>query len=588
MNIKGCEKMESMKWIWQYVRKYRLLMIGVFILIFIASGISIIYPLLGGKVIDDVVYQNKTNLLIPLLLIMIISTIIRTICRYTYQIMCERIGQNSLFRIREDLYKKLQSLDFDFFNNTRVGDIMARMTGDTDAIRHFVSWVSYNILENVFLFSFAIIIMATIDWKLTLALVILTPLIAILTMKMSSKAQPVFYEIRESFSRLNSMVEENISGNRVVKAFAREDFEMKKFHEHNEDFKKRNLDSADVSRTYLPVLDSLAGMLVVITLIFGGYLVIKGQMTLGDLVAFNGFLWMLNGPMRMSGWLINDVQRFIASSFKIQDMMATDAKIPIHAEKPAPSLQGHVEFKNVSFHFEDDPNTDVLKNISLKASPGQTIAILGETGAGKSTLVNLICRFYDPTSGEILIDGVDARKWHVRELRNHIATVMQDIFLFSDTIEGNIAFGTPDATMEDVRRMARIADADHFIETMPESYDTIVGERGVGLSGGQKQRISLARALLKNPSILILDDTTSAVDMETEVKIQGELKKITENTTTFIIAHRISSVKEADEILILNHGEIIERGTHTSLLAEKGYYFDIYNKQLGTEANVNG
>lgn len=588
MNIKGCEKMESMKWIWQYVRKYRLLMIGVFILIFIASGISIIYPLLGGKVIDDVVYQNKTNLLIPLLLIMIISTIIRTICRYTYQIMCERIGQNSLFRIREDLYKKLQSLDFDFFNNTRVGDIMARMTGDTDAIRHFVSWVSYNILENVFLFSFAIIIMATIDWKLTLALVILTPLIAILTMKMSSKAQPVFYEIRESFSRLNSMVEENISGNRVAKAFAREDFEMKKFHEHNEDFKKRNLDSADVSRTYLPVLDSLAGMLVVITLIFGGYLVIKGQMTLGDLVAFNGFLWMLNGPMRMSGWLINDVQRFIASSFKIQDMMATDAKIPIHAEKPAPSLQGHVEFKNVSFHFEDDPNTDVLKNISLKASPGQTIAILGETGAGKSTLVNLICRFYDPTSGEILIDGVDARKWHVRELRNHIATVMQDIFLFSDTIEGNIAFGAPDATMEDVRRMARIADADHFIETMPESYDTIVGERGVGLSGGQKQRISLARALLKNPSILILDDTTSAVDMETEVKIQGELKKITENTTTFIIAHRISSVKEADEILILNHGEIIERGTHTSLLAEKGYYFDIYNKQLGTEANVNG
>lgn len=588
MNIKGCEKMESMKWIWQYVRKYRLLMICVFILIFIASGISIIYPLLGGKVIDDVVYQNKTNLLIPLLLIMIISTIIRTICRYTYQIMCERIGQNSLFRIREDLYKKLQSLDFDFFNNTRVGDIMARMTGDTDAIRHFVSWVSYNILENVFLFSFAIIIMATIDWKLTLALVILTPLIAILTMKMSSKAQPVFYEIRESFSRLNSMVEENISGNRVVKAFAREDFEMKKFHEHNEDFKKRNLDSADVSRTYLPVLDSLAGMLVVITLIFGGYLVIKGQMTLGDLVAFNGFLWMLNGPMRMSGWLINDVQRFIASSFKIQDMMATDAKIPIHAEKPAPSLQGHVEFKNVSFHFEDDPNTDVLKNISLKASPGQTIAILGETGAGKSTLVNLICRFYDPTSGEILIDGVDARKWHVRELRNHIATVMQDIFLFSDTIEGNIAFGAPDATMEDVRRMARIADADHFIETMPESYDTIVGERGVGLSGGQKQRISLARALLKNPSILILDDTTSAVDMETEVKIQGELKKITENTTTFIIAHRISSVKEADEILILNHGEIIERGTHTSLLAEKGYYFDIYNKQLGTEANVNG
>ncbi|AQY51308.1 hypothetical protein PWEIH_11315 [Listeria weihenstephanensis FSL R9-0317] len=580
--------MASLKWIWYYTKGKRgFVWLSVFFIV-IASMLSMVYPLVGGKVIDIVIDQGKMGWLLPLLGIMIVTTFLRTILRYTYQIMFERVGQNALFQIREDLYKKLQSLDFAFFNNTRVGDIMARMTGDTDAIRHFVSWVVYNILENTFLFLFAIVVMASIDWKLTLALVIITPIIAILTIQMSKRAQPIFYEIRESFSRLNSMVEENISGNRVVKAFAREDYEIEKFKEHNEDFKQRNMDSADVSKKYLPVLDSLAGTLVIITLIYGGFLVIQDQMTLGDLVAFNGFLWMLNGPMRMSGWLINDAQRFVASSFKIRDMLETETKIPIRSEKEAPELKGFVEFQHVSFHFEDDPNTDVLSDISLTAAPGQTIAILGETGSGKSTLVNLICRFYDPTEGIILLDGVDARKWHVRELRDHIATVMQDIFLFSDTIEGNIAFGAPEATIEDVRRMARIADADHFIETMPESYDTIVGERGVGLSGGQKQRISLARALLKDPSILILDDTTSAVDMETEVKIQEELSQITQDKTTFIIAHRISSVKDADEILILDHGKIVERGTHVSLLEKKGYYYDIYQKQLGLEGNDNG
>lgn len=580
--------MNSLNWIWQYIRPYRLRLLIALIFILFASLISVLYPLLGGKLIDLVVYQHKDSLLIPILLVMIISTLIRTIFRYSYQILFERIGQNSLYQIREDLYQKLQALDFDFFNHTRVGDIMARMTGDTDAIRHFISWVIYNILENLLLFIFAIGIMLTIDWKLTLALVLVTPLIALFTILMSKRAQPAFYEIRESFARLNSMVEENISGNRVVKAFAREDYEMEKFHKHNLDFKKRNMDSAEVSKKYLPVLDSLAGTLAIITLVLGGYFVIKGQMSLGDLVAFNGFLWMLNGPMRMSGWLINDAQRFIASSFKIRDMLKAESKIPLHAEKLPHTIEGYVEFQNVSFHFEDDPTMDILKNISFQVKPGQTLAILGETGSGKSTLVNLICRFYDPTSGQVKIDGVDAKKWQARELRQHIATVMQDIFLFSDTIEGNIAFGAPDASMEDIRRMARIADADHFIETMPESYDTIVGERGVGLSGGQKQRISLARALLKQPSILILDDTTSAVDMETEVKIQEELKKVTHQMTTFIIAHRISSVKDADEILILSHGEIIERGNHEKLLKKQGYYYEIYHKQLGTEVDYSG
>lgn len=571
----------SMKWIWQYVKVYKWRINLAVVLVMITSGLSIVFPILGGKLVDLVIDQKKISLLMPILAAMVGITLIRVIMRYSYQILFESIGQHSLYKIREDLYVKLQELDFGFFNQTRVGDIMARMTGDTDAIRHFVSWVIYTILENLLLFLSAVAVMCFIDWRLMLALLVVTPLIAYLTRRMSNQAQPLFYEIRESFSRLNSMVEENISGNRVVKAFAREAFEIEKFNHHNEDFRQRNIDSAEISRIYLPVLDSLASLLGVITLVLGGYFVINNQMSLGDLVTFNGVLWMINMPLRMSGWLINDVQRFVASSFKIRDMLSSETQIPIVSEKSAEHLKGYVEFDDVSFHFADDPETEILSHITLKAEPGQTIGILGETGSGKSTLVNLIARFYDPTAGVVKIDGIDVKKWHVRELRDHIAVVMQDIFLFSDTIEENIAFGAPGADASEVRKMAQIADANHFIEQMPDGYDTIVGERGVGLSGGQKQRISLARALMKDPAILILDDTTSAVDMETETKIQEELDQITANKTTFIIAHRLSSVKEADEIIIMAHGKIVERGNHESLLSQKGYYYDIYQKQLG-------
>jgi ATP-binding cassette subfamily B protein len=398
---------------------------------------------------------------------------------------------------------------------------------------------------------------------------------------MSKKAHPLFFDIRESFSRLNSMVEENIGGNRVVKAFARENFEIEKFRSYNEDFKTRNMASAKVSRTYLPWLDGLAGSLSVIALVLGGIFVINGDMTLGDLVAFNGYLWMLNNPMRMSGWLINDVQRFSAACIKIRQMLAQESKIPVHQQEKLEPIKGFVEFKDVSFHFSDDPNQNVLENINFKIGPGQTLGILGETGSGKTTLVNLVGRFYDPTEGEVLIDGKNAKEYPVRQMRENISMVMQDVFLFSNTISDNIAFGNPLADEGFIRQMAVVADADTFISRMPQGYETIVGERGVGLSGGQKQRISLARALAKDPSILILDDTTSAVDMETESKIQQELTKLTGEKTTFIIAHRISSVREADQILMMEKGRVVEQGTHEELVSLRGKYYEVYQKQLG-------
>lgn len=581
--------MNNFSWIWQYSKKNKKRINLSLFLILIDCVTFVANPYLGGVIIDKVINNHQTDLLIPLLLAMIGITVVRTIIRYTYQINFETIGQNTLYDLRQDLYKKLQVLDFDFFNHTRVGDIMARMTGDTDAIRHFVSWVTYNIIECILWFISAILVMSWINWQLTVALLLVTPLIFLLTSKMSKKANPIFLEIRESFSRLNSMVEENIGGNRVVKAFAREDYEIKKFVDHNEDYKKQNLNSAKVSRTYLPWLDAFASLLSVITLLLGGYFVIKGKMTLGQMVAFNGYLWMLNSPMRMSGWLINDVQRFQASCYKIRQMLDTTPKIPVIPEELEKPIEGYVEFKHVGFAFPDAPNQVVLKDINFSIAPGQTLGILGETGSGKTSLVNLVSRFYDVTAGEIKIDGRDIKTYDVRKLRENVATVMQDVFLFSDSVNDNIAFGNLNAPLDVVQRMSIIADADGFISSMPDGYDALIGERGVGLSGGQKQRISLARALVKNPAILILDDTTSALDMETETKIQVELNKLTAKKTTFIIAHRISSVREADLILMMEKGRVVEQGTHQELLALHGKYYDIYQKQMGLNGGeLNG
>lgn len=573
--------MNPYQWIWRYARQYKgRMVLAALLIIGNALGI-IVVPLLGGKIIDVVINQGHTDQLPWMLAVMMGTTVARTLMRYLYQILFERVGQNTLYDVRKDLFNKLQTLDFNFFNTVRTGDIMARMTGDMDAIRHFVSWVSYNVIECVLWFFTAVVVMSTISWPLMLALVAVTPIIGVLTIMMSNSAHPVFFQIRQSFARLNSMVEENISGNRVVKAFTREPYEIQKFDKLNNEYKQKNMDSAAVSRRYLPILDFLASMLTVVALLLGGYFVINGSMTLGDLVAFNGFLWMLNQPMRMSGWLINDIQRFSAATIKIRQMLGAKSAIPVADAAHYEHIKGTVEFRHVNFEYADDPTQPVLHDINFQVSPGQTMGILGETGSGKSTLMNLITRFYDPTTGEVLIDGKNAKEYPVRQLRDQVTIVMQDQFLFSDTIEDNINYGNREANPHFIRDMSSVADADNFIEEMPDGYDTVVGERGVGLSGGQKQRISLTRALVKDPSILILDDTTSALDMETEAKIQKELRRITKDKTTFIIATRISSIRQADQIIVLKKGRIIERGTHEELLALHGYYYDTYEKQLG-------
>ena len=571
--------MEIIKWLWECLKGYRIRMLLGLIMVIAVSSFHLINPYISGAIVDDVIYGGKTELLMGLVLLMVGATLLRTLLRYSYQLNFELISQRVIHKVRMNIYHKLQELDFAFFDKNRTGDLMARMTGDTDMLRHFISWVIYSTVENISIFIYALIFMSMVSFKLMLLLLILTPLTAYFARKMSKKIRPAFFELREQFSRLNTVVQENISGNRVVKAFTKENYEIEKFDRENDEYKNRNLDIAKVQEKYIPILDFIAGSLTVVVILVGGLLVINNSITMGELVRFNGYIWMMNGPMRMLGTLVNDYQRFTTSADKILALLNTKPRIS-NSEHVVDKdhINGTVEFRNVSFSYGDG---DVLKDISFTAYPGQTVAIVGPTGSGKSTLISLIGRYYDCTEGEVLVDGINVKNIDLKLLRENVSVAMQDIFLFSDTIEGNIAYGVPDADMEQIISAARAADAHDFITSMPEGYDTIIGERGVGLSGGQKQRLALARAILKDPAILILDDTTSSVDMETEYNIQKTLKAISRNKTSFIIAHRVSSVKNADLILVLDKGRIIERGRHDELVRMKGNYYQVYMHQYG-------
>jgi len=574
--------MDSIKWLWKnYVRPYRGRMIFAMFLIAIASVLAIFGPLIVGDIVREVLEGENLSRLYPLLAMMVGLVFVRMTLGWTFRMLFEKFSQDATCSLRRDMYVKLHEMDFDYFSANKVGDIMAKMTGDVETIRHFVAWVISSLFENFLWLSFSLVVLIRIDWLLTLTLIIVVPIIGFFATRLVKDVRPTFANIRESFSTLNSVVAENIGGNRVVKAFAREEFEIEKFQKQNLDFREKNLISARVWSKYLPVLDSLSATLSVLVMLVGGFFVINGRLDIADLIVFNGFLWMLSVPMRMFGWLLNDLQRCLASLEKVKEMLDVVPKIPLQEVESNEEVKGYVEFKDVSFHFEDDDSIAVLKNVSFKTKPGETVGILGETGSGKSTLVSLISRFYDAVDGEVLVDGKNVKNWNTRQLRDSISTVMQDVFLFSDTTAANIAFSNPKADMQHIQDVAKLADAHGFIQALSDGYDTIVGERGTGLSGGQKQRLSLARALLKDPSILILDDTTSAVDMETEYKIQQDLQRVGTNKTTFIIAHRVSSVKDADLILVLNKGEVIERGNHESLITQGGYYATVYNEQIG-------
>ncbi len=547
-------------------------------------------PIFGRKIVDTFIYNDNAaenlvsgrRLLIMLCLGMVVFTLVRTVIQFSSNMLYEVCSQGMLSKIRNYLFANVQKQDMTFYDRSSTGDIMTRLSGDLDMVRHSVAWIIKALLESIVLFTTSTVYFFILDPVMAICLLALTPLIFIISGIFRKDVGPKYVDLRERLSKLNTAAQENIAGNRVVRAFAREDYEIDRFSEKNKEYSEANKNAAMTWLKYFPYIETTAQGLTVVQLIAGGIFVITGRLTMGEYVAFSGLIWSLSNPMRNVGALINDLQRFMASASKIVEVYYSRPFIVNRsdAKEMSEKLRGGVEFKNVSFSYDGTP---VLKDVSFKINAGETVAIMGETGSGKTTLVNMIPRLYDPKRGEVLVDGVNVRFIKLETLRRNIGMAMQDVLLWSDTIDGNIAFGNSDMPEEDVHRFAHAADADNFIANLSDGYETIVGERGVGLSGGQKQRISLARALAVRPAILILDDTTSAVDLETEKRIQENLAALDFKCTKIIIAQRISSAKDADKIIILKDGKISETGTHEELLKnENGYYSEIYRLQQGS------
>lgn len=584
------KRKSKMGWLWENVKGFRMLYVFSILGTAVYSVMQLIVPFVTQRLIDlfltgEDAAANLTNrraLFYQLIVAMVLLTLIRTTIVYLTCMGVEYVSQKALYRIRNYLFNKIERQDMKFYSTFRTGDLMTRLTGDLDAVRHMIAWVLRTITESLALIVATAAYFLYMDWQLALCMLAISPFILLIIVKFKNKVAPRHKELREKLAQMNTAAQENISGNRVVKAFAREAYEIERFDQCNTEYSQTNRKTAMTWLTYYPYVESFANLMPVVLLAVGGVFIINNQITMGEYVAFSGLIWAIANPMRQLGNIMNEFQRFSAAADKIMEIYYSEPEIvdkPDAIEKEG-RLEGRVEFKNVSFQYADG-NLPVLHNVSFEIKPGETVAIMGETGCGKTSLIQLIPRFYEPTEGEVLVDGINVRDMKLTPLRKNIGLATQDVLLYSDTIDGNIAYGDTHIKPEEVVKFARYSAASDFIARMPEGYDTIVGERGVGLSGGQKQRISLARALAVKPAILILDDTTSAVDMETEKQIQHSLRELDFPCTKIIIAQRISTTKSADKILVLQDGHITEMGTHEELVAKRGYYYSLVKLQTG-------
>lgn len=550
----------------------------------IAITLDMLYPRITQQIVDDVILGGQVEFLTKLLAGIVAVGIGRCIFGYCKEFTFDKLASAIGTEMRKDLFRHIQTLSMNYFDNTNTGELMARVKDDVDKVWNVMGYVGMLVVEVTIHVSFVLYCMFHLNWRLAfvpLATMLICGTVAVV---MERKLDKIYEEISEENAVLTTVAEENLAGVRTVKAFAREKFEIEKFMSHNKRYYELNISQSKMLVRYYPVFQFVGKALPVAMTILGGVFVMQGEMTLGALVAFVEYSRNCTWPMEMLGWLTNDVSSAVASYRKIKKIygesaVIRDGEAPVVLEK----VEGSISFEHVSFALE---GKEILKDISFTLPAGKTLGIMGATGSGKSSVINLLQRFYDATEGAVTLDGTDIRDLTLKQLRSSISVVLQDVFLFSDTIEENIKMGQRSILpMEEIKKAAESAQAKVFIEKMDEQYDTVIGERGVGLSGGQKQRISIARALAKHAPVLVLDDSTSALDMETEHEIQKTLNEL-KDTTKLIIAHRISAVRHADEIIYLKDGAIAERGTHEELLARRGLYYETYLAQYGAWENT--
>ncbi|RJP56613.1 MAG: ABC transporter ATP-binding protein [Ignavibacteriales bacterium] len=573
--------MDSLSYLNKYFLRYKKkLALGV-LFILISNIAQVFIPIFLREGIDGIQQEVQYDKLFEYGLLIFVAAIIAGVFRFLIRQTIIVVSREIEYDLRQDFWAHIQKLSHRYFQNNSTGNIMAHATNDISAVRMYVGPAVMYSIDTVSKFIIIIAIMITISPLLTFYTLIPLPFLSYFVYQLSKKIHKKFTLIQESFSDLTTRAQENFAGIRVIKSYVREDGEIKNFTEQSEDYLNKTMDKVKIQALFQPILYTIAGLSVIIVVWAGGGMVIENLLTLGDISAFVIFLGMLIWPMIAFGWILNIIQQASASmkrlikilheELEIQDSKATRTIIN--------SIKGRIEFKNVSFRYKNDL-PDILDNISFSIEPGETIAIIGKTGSGKTTLLNLIPRLFDATNGDVLIDGYKIKEIPLKILRQNVGLVPQETFLFSDTLKNNILYGTKNGNDELVNHVAKISQLDKDVEGFPKGYETMLGERGITLSGGQKQRSCLARALAIDPKILILDDSFSSVDTNTEEEILKQLKEYMKDRTSIIVSHRISTVKDADKILVLHNGRIQEQGNHDELVSLGGIYADLHFKQL--------
>jgi ATP-binding cassette, subfamily B, multidrug efflux pump len=569
-----------------YLRKYWLVTLGAFASLLVVTFTSLITPQILQVLINRGISASNLSVILNASLLLLLVAAIRNLFTFTQGFWSEKASQSAAYEMRNAIFARLENLSFSYHDQAQTGQLMTRVTSDVDTVRNFTGNGLLQLVYAIVLLFGSAIILLLMNWRLALIVLTIVPAILTIFLFFLRRIGPRFRVVQQKLGNLNTILQENLAGVRVIKAFVREPYEVARYRSANDDLLQENLTIVRGTSLSFPLIFFIANLGTLAVIWFGGAQVIGGQLNIGQLVAFNSYLTYLLMPVFILGSTLTSITQSAASAHRVFEVIDTPIEV---ADKPdaiaLTHLHGRVEFENVSFRYAGS-EIMTLANVSFVTEPGQTVAVLGKTGSGKSSIINLIPRFYDVTDGKVMVDEYDVRDVTLVSLRSFIGIVLQETNLFSGTIRENIAYGLPGATQEEIEAAARAAQAHSFITSFPTGYETIVGERGVGLSGGQKQRIAIARALLLNPSILILDDSTSAVDAETEYQIQQALQTLMENRTSFIIAQRISTVRNANLILLIEEGQLIAKGTHEELLRSSCEYAGLLESQLLGEKEV--